>query len=95
KILEILAKFYYLEISEELLSFLGEDKILNLEKFFLKQLLFLAVRLYSKSLLSIGVVLGYLQMKEAEIINLRTLSFGLYHGLPTGLLKEQLILSYS
>jgi len=92
--LAALAKFYYRDFLFELSRSLPQENgILAVEKFFQKQLLHLASKLYYKSLLNIGVALGYLQMKEIEIINLRTISCGLYYGVQPHLLKEQLLLS--
>lgn len=95
--LNTLADSYYKEILAEAATWYSINKtIVSVEKFFKKQLFLAGIDLYRKSALNIGVGIGYLLMKEVEIINLRTLAKGLYYGIDPYVLflNGELILSY-
>jgi vacuolar-type H+-ATPase subunit C/Vma6 len=54
--------------------------------------LIFANKLYIKNPLNIGVGLGYIEMKNAEIINLRNISKGLYYNLNPEYIRKNLLL---
>jgi len=94
EVLDILANSYYKEIfSQSKDLYQTEGSLCSLENFLKRQLLLFTTKLYRQNPLNIGVALGYLQMKEAEIINLRILNNGFYYRIEPEILAKNLILN--
>lgn len=94
EILTSLAPSYYKNILAEASDIYRAGKrCVYLEKILKKEILSRATRLYAQNALAIGVAVGYIVMKEVEIINLRSVVNGVYYGIMPEALSRELILN--
>ena len=92
-ILKNLAEHHYKDILSRIInSYIKEKDATLIEKFLKEVVLIFANKLYIKNPLNIGVGLGYIEMKNAEIINLRNISKGLYYNLNPEYIRKNLLL---
>lgn len=94
EVLTSLAPSYYKSILTKASDIYRSDKrCVYLEKILKKEILSAAARLYAQNALAIGVAVGYIVMKEVEIINLRSVVNGVYYGIMPEALSRELILN--
>ena len=81
----------YQEVIQGALTlYIQKGDLASVEKKFEELLLRRALRLYLRDPLGLGVLIGYLWMKVAEVTNLKMIANGLFYKMPGHLIRERL-----
>ncbi len=77
-------------IQESSAAYFQHGNLSIVEKKFEEKLLHKALQLYLRDPLGLGVLIGFLWMKVAEVTNLKMIANGLFYKMPAHLIKERL-----
>ncbi|MEN3045077.1 MAG: V-type ATPase subunit [Candidatus Hydrothermales bacterium] len=76
----------------ELAKYVLEGDIVGFEKRFEEVLIYWAIKGFLRDPLSVAIPLAYVIAKYNEVVNLRIISFGKYHGLPGHEIRREILI---